>query len=267
MLLSRYATAAVADRVWSAWEARRDVGGEAFGPVLAFFARVDPARATELGERALARARAGEDREAPAGLAEAARLLPSPAATLQPLLLQALDDDDARIAGPAARALGPSGSRAALPRLWRRLERFHAVWQGRAGELRGRSIDPERRFDAWLESALSGAITGGSAWLVDPGTFDRLEALLVTEYEKAQLRVVRRDWAADRLPLRVSRSDGFDLSIEIAHYRFDSLGALRAKLAQFPRGTRFGWVQGELQPGDEAAVLAALASFDARVER
>jgi hypothetical protein len=265
-LLSRYATASVADRVWSAWAAKRDVGGDALGPVLAFFARVDPARATELGESALARARAGEDPEAPSALTTAARLLRSPSAAIEPLLLQALDDDDPRIAERAASALGHSGSPAALPRLWRRLERFHAVWQGRGAELRGRSVSPERRFDAWLEAALARAIVYGSAWLSDAGMFERLEALLVTDSEKAGLRTVRTDWAADRLPLRMSR-EGFALSIELAHYSFDSFDAFRAKLAQFPRGTRFAWLPGDLLPGDEEAVFALAASRDAKLER
>src|SRR5262249_38907192 len=134
-LLSRYGSAAVAERVFVAWSSRRndpshrDDATDVEGPLLAYFTRVDPARAEGLALAALARARQARSL---ATLVDAPELHMGP--PIERALLEALDDD-AVLASSAASALKSSGSAAALPRLWRRLERWSAAWRGKADEL------------------------------------------------------------------------------------------------------------------------------------
>ena len=268
-LLVRYATAAVAGRVWAAWKSRREVAYDVTGAVMAFLGRVDPERADELAQGELARARAAGPDRVP-GMDELDRAAEfGMAPPIERALLDALDDRDPRVAATAAGALARSGSAAVEPRLWRRLERWNAAWRDRSKDLRRKRFfdDSPNQYEADLEGALWRAIATGSAWLTDAAGLARLDALVLTKSEKQQLAYMRGNRAADPIAIHLSRYDDGTLSATVAQYRFDSVEALEAKLALFPRGARFVCGPHSALPADLLRIEAFLAARGMRLER
>ena len=255
-LIARYATTDVAARVRAAWTppGRADVAGA----LLAFFTRVDPAIAEELAQGDLAHARATGSIDA---LAHAAGLGMGP--PIERALLDALDERDTNLAAAAARTLATHGSPAAAPHLWRRLERWHAEWRGRSSEL-VRGFPGPNDGEIALEDDLGTAIIGGAGWLTDGAALARLDALLVTRSAKQRLASAREEWATGRIAIRFSRDDDDARATMVAQYVVDSMAELQAKLAQFPRGTRFAWQPIWRLPRDAATVAAIEAFVTAR---
>jgi hypothetical protein len=163
---------------------------------------------------------------------------------LEELLVAKLDDPSDDTAGAAARALSKHGSAAvAAPALWKRLERFHTAWKDRAAELRYSFLNnSDSSLQARsLETALRRAIPTAWGWHCDAACFRRLSSLLVSAEEKAELDA---HIIANPITLSVGRLSVDQLVVRVAQYNLDSLAALEAKLAQFPRGTAFvvrGW--------------------------
>jgi hypothetical protein len=243
--------------------------------LLAYFARVDLARAEPLVEGLLARAREAHGQDGIHDLGTAASLLArhdasetaEGRAAIERALLEALDDDAPALAAGAAKSLRFWGSPAAQPRLWRRLARFHATWRGRAAELRAKVPGVGLRDDASLESDLAAAIARGSGWLADGAALERLASLLVSEFERRDARRMREGWKEGNTTLAVHRDYDGDVGAELAQYRVESLADLEKKLAQLPRGTRLTFQPYLLTPEDEARTEAIASKHGLRIER
>jgi hypothetical protein len=79
-------------------------------------------------------------------------------------------------------------------------------------------------------------------------------------YVQSSRIVGEPEWATGRIAIRFSRDDDDARASMVAQYVVDSMAELQAKLAQFPRGTRFAWQPIWRLPSD-AAPIAAIEAF------
>jgi hypothetical protein len=170
----------------------------------------------------------------------------------QQAAVEALDDADSDVERSAAEALGRWGTADAEGALWSRMERFHDEWSGRAGDLR-RTPDYESEGSRAIsfEPSLAQAIALGSGWICPPEKLARLSRLVLTDYHRGQVKNWMEQWKAGTFQISSGWSPADAPTFSMIGYADLSEDQLRAKLAQFPRGTRFAWLiwmPGQIQP-------------------
>jgi hypothetical protein len=221
--LARYGTKAALPRVKAIYESQKQ---PCQPQLLAYFVRVDPAYAD-----AVLHAKPW-DMHAPAPMCtvqyfnQTAPLAMSPG--LEQYIAAYLMHSDVYVKTTAAHTLGRYGSASALPKLWETLRYFHDWWQGKDAEL-------EKNGEAAvLELELASAIARGSGWLATPTELRQIESLCTGRRCVMEAQSGLQMWDA---PLRIDVRDG---QYQVAQYSgLQTLAELEAKLAQFPRGTKF----------------------------
>ncbi len=152
----------------------------------------------------------------------------------------------------AAHQLGLYGSPAALGPLWDSLRYFHDWWKGKQPELE------QNGEGVHLEVELRNAIARGANWLATDTDLRKLESLCTS---RQCLGETQQDLATWQQPLRIDfagPSGGW--RARVAQYSdIRSPAPLEAKLAQFPRGTRFVLAADQA----DAAALERLQRFAA----
>jgi len=140
----------------------------------------------------------------------------------------------------AAHQLGLYGSPASLGPLWDALRYFHDWWKGRQAELEkdGEGIH--------LEVELRNAIARGANWFATETDLRKLEALCTSGQCVGNSREDLATWQQPILIQVTNYPDGWRGGV--AQYSGLTMGALEAKLAQFPRGTRFRIVADQADP-------------------
>lgn len=249
-LAERYATAAVSPQLRAAYEGR--VGRMACDPqsaLLAYWLRVEPAYGAGLVEKALASRK--ETRCYNSLLTAVAALHVS--RELERVAVASLDDPDSALASDAAGMLGVYGSAEARDALLRRFERWHDEWAGREKELSARDESDPAAAPSRTEGALLRALTNSPAWLADAEMLDRLRLLCVTKSCLGEAESVRGQFGP-AITVFFNPSDGSVSSAVLAQYNSISWEALKAKAAQFPKGTTFTWDSDS--PGTEAEARA-----------
>jgi hypothetical protein len=234
-LLQRYATAAVASRVFSAVGGKLDaMACQPKTALLAYFLRVDPKTGLDLVNRALA-VRQGTACYTTI-LTGVAKLAMAP--PLEAIAIAHLEDPSPAVVGNAAEMLGRYGSPAALPSLRAAFERWHAAWVGRADLLRQQPMlqSPEVREHSTVEWRLLEAIVTGAAWLTAAPEIEAVRGWCVSDNCVAN--------AGGMIERSLSRRinvvyDPDQVLIIMAQYELESMAAFERKLAQFPRGTTF----------------------------
>jgi hypothetical protein len=101
-------------------------------------------------------------------LSDVARL--QPAAVLQQIAVEALEDADAEVVSDAANTLAIVGDADSKSSLWQRLLRWHQEWAGHKDELVFVPGRDRRADDRFVDEALLSAICTGAGWLLDPET-------------------------------------------------------------------------------------------------
>jgi hypothetical protein len=192
---------------------------------------------------------------------------------LESLAVEFLNDPDPEVVIDAAALLGQRGSAAVETALWQRLEKWQQEWSGRAAELRGNlRYDEPAGKQHMLEVTLRRALAEAPGWLMDAKKLERLARLCVSAQDRAEVERMKQAWDGV-ISIGFAPSDSGWGSAEVAHYRLDSLAALKNKLAQFPRGTRFKWQpynEGQLEEEKEKLFLglkAFLAERGMRLEK
>jgi hypothetical protein len=135
--------------------------------------------------------------------------------------------------------------------LFTALERWHGVWKDHLNERAGPNA-PQLE----LESALTTALTFGSAWQASAVDLERVRQLCVTDACREDMaRSIAR---ADRTEIRISYIGDYG-GIELAQYYDLTLARLEARLKLYPKGSVFTL---NLQTNDPKA--AAMASAQIR---
>lgn len=267
-LVARYGSAAIYDRVRKVYG---DKGGswacDLQASMLAYFVRHHPEEGTQLVNHALdAREHTRCYRTV---LSDVARV--HMVAELERIAVARLDDEDLEIATDALRLLRLHGSAVSEQVLWRKFERWRAVWKDRVGELTvaesGAQTDPHVRF----ENSLVDALVYGRNWFTGPQKLKRLRTLCLTEPNRAVVDYLLKGWdepvaiqfsvgTETEFPsARPSRQRGtptYD-SWHVAQYWAHSLAELKTLLARFPAGTTLSFPAGMLTDARAEEELAA----------
>lgn len=206
--------------------------------MLRYFLRVDPAYGARQVSASL---RARKDTHCYSSLLQSlGRELPA----TQQIAIEALDDADPEVVQDAVQALGRWGSTDAEPALWTRLRGFHQEWIGRE--------DAERQ--ASLEQALVFAIAGGTNWICPPEKLARIAGLVSTRGQCLQIESWIKQWKQGPALINPNWFPEDNRTFSVLQYTSLTEEQLRAKLAQFPRGTQLLWQF--WQPGQISAPVS-----------
>ena len=243
-LLARYATPAILPRVRTAWLENSSAWScEVQAPVLAYFLRTDPAFGAQAMESAQSLAN-GTRMPCYSGLLGAvARAYTS--TELAAAAVRSLDDPDPAVVLDAVATLAKFGSADAEDPLWKRFEKWHNAWKGRAAEMQKPPIGiaPELAAQLRMQSAFTSALGTAPGWLADAAKLKRLQALCLTEQERKLVGSMISLAEAPKKRLSFEPGMAIRWTIEVAQYRnLSTLDAVKAKLAQFPKGTVFLWI-------------------------
>jgi hypothetical protein len=261
-LIARYGTAAILPQVTEKLDPK--IGKWACAiqdPLLAYVLRVNPVEARPRIEQAIA-AR-GEDFSAcNHGLFQDISEIHSDP-VLEEIGIKSLNDPDPEVVMTAATMLGKFGSAAAEPALWQRYASWCARWAGHESQLdiTFGDHDEEKTDQLGLGENLMSALTTGKSWLSDKS---RIQRLSLTKVRRIQRRLDQylKIWEAPSLTISIRHSPGpYPFHAQVAQYDFQTLDALKEKLAQFPSGTKF---QVNISPAGSSAgdqTLSELRTF------
>jgi len=242
-LLFRYADSDVWPEIAS--KVTEKVGTWACEPqdtMLAYALRTDPGIAAPLIERAVA-ARGEEANACRHGLfSEIGKLWTDP--VLEELAIKGLADSDPQVVRDAATYLGNYGSVNAEQPLWERYEAWTKHWTGREREMRyvlgGENPNAEQ---AGVGESLARALATGVGWLSDPSQLRRIQQLGVGQNisqisENALAASSQHPLVIVCIAIGIPEEP---YRFALAQYDLHSTDALKTKLREFPRGTKFLW--------------------------
>jgi hypothetical protein len=241
-LIARYATAAILPQVTEKLDPRIGKWGCVIqNPILAYLLRVSPASARPRIEQAIA-ARGEEFSACNQELfQEISEIHYDP--VIEEFGIKALDDPDAEVAMTAATMLGKFGSPDAESALWRRYASWSAKWTGRESQLDitfGDGLN-DKGYQLGLGENLVQALATGKSWLYDKAKLQRLSELSkVKRIHQQQLDRYLKLWEEPAISMSFEHNpEPYPFHAQVAQYEFQSLDALKEKLAQFPSGTKF----------------------------
>jgi hypothetical protein len=225
--VARYATAKALPRVRAIYESQQD----ACQPELvAYFVRVEPAYADLIFHSHAWDMHAPPPRCTVQYFNRTAPLAMGP--PLERYLTAYLMHSDVHVKSTAARILERYGTASALPAIWDAFRYFHEYWNGKKAELErlGEGVQ--------LEVGLRNAIGHGRGWLATEAELHRIESLCVSG---TCIGETRQDLESVKPPLHIEiTGQPQGVMGRVAQYfALDSIAAIEAKLAQYPRGTRF----------------------------
>ena len=243
--IALYATPKALPRMRSIYESQQE---RCQPELLAYFVRVDPAYAERVFH---SHAWDMHTPPPPCTLQYFHRIPPlamNPA--LEQYLAAYLMHSDVYIKSTAAQVLARYGTVSALPRLWETYRYFHDYWNGKGEELR------QNGQGVGLEVDLRNAIARGRGWLATETDLRLIESLCISD---RCVQETRQDleYLKPPLPLEIV-TQPFGMTGRVAqYYAFESVAAMEAKLAQYPRGTRFVLSA----PGPSAKTAAEILRF------
>jgi hypothetical protein len=254
-LIARYATDAILPQIIERLDAK--IGKWACGiqdPLLAYLLRVSPVSARPRIEKAIA-VRGEEFSACNHALFQAiSEIHYDP--ILEEIGIKSLNDPDPEVAQTAATMLGKFGSPAAESALRERYASWTEEWTGRENEL-DKSFAAEldkNVYQIGLGLNLMQALATGKAWLADKAALQRLAQQTKVRRVRHQLDGYVKTWEQEPHTIFID-SSRFGFHARVAQYEFQSVGALKEKLTQFPTGTTFSLV---ISPTDSSAGQTAV---------
>jgi hypothetical protein len=228
-LIGRYSTNATSLRVKAVYETaagRWDCAIED-GLVL-YFLRVEP----EYGVQRLAAAPSSCMTESIPAVMQMKRW-----GVIETSVIAQLNNPDLNRARQAAETLSKYGGDKAEAALWERLRRFHQLWSSRENELTDRRGMPRDASDAMgFQYGLVESLARAQGWLLSDEQVTQLENLTLGSQRD---NVKQYHWTS---PVELSLDLLFDGQVraDINHQYFSGdVASLRAKLGQYPGGTKF----------------------------
>jgi hypothetical protein len=205
--------------------------------LLRFILRVSPETGVELVRASIAdRTRTSCGKYLLQNLGD--QLLPA-----QQIAIEALNDPEPEVVNSAVVALGNWGSAEAETPLWERLQRFHQEWASRANEVRiSPEFDTPGRSAFNLEQSLTQAILGGHGWICPPDKLAGLSELVLSDYDLREVKRATEEWQNRPFQISAAWSPEENPRFQVLHSADLDEEQLKAKLAQFPSGTRFEWL-------------------------
>ena len=249
-LIGRYSTKAILPRVKSVYETAPGqwdcVSEDGF---VVYFLRVDP----DYGVKRLTQAPSFCMTNALPAVIRMHRW-----SEVEPGIIARLNGPDLSRARQAAETLAKYGSTQAEKTLWDRLRKFHEQWSERGNEL---SMRPGMRADAneavGFQFGLVEAIGKAPAWLLTDDEITKLESLTLGQERD---NVKQWHWTST---VNVDVNFGGDQIIaSMNQYTATDVASLKAKLAQYPGGTKL-WLNIFGSPEHVASVHAAIADIAA----
>jgi hypothetical protein len=225
-LIGRYSTKAILSRVKSVYESAPGqwdcVTEDGF---VVYFLRLDP----DYGVKRLAQAPSFCMTNALPAVIKMHRW-----SEVEPGIIARLNGPDLNRARQAAETLSKYGSTQAETSLWDRLRKFHEQWEERGNEL---SMRPGMRTDAneavGFQYGLVEAIGKAPAWLLTDDEVTELESMTL-----GQERDNVKQWHCTS-PVNVNVSFvGDQIIASVNQYTATDIASLKAKLAQYPSGTK-----------------------------
>lgn len=158
----------------------------------------------------------------------------------QPVAIKGLNDPDMEVAQDAALALGHWGTPESEPALWTRMEEFHRAWAKKEGELRSVPDyrDPASRA-LGLQQNLVYALCAATSWICSPEKLARLEALALTEHQRAEIDGWIKLNKQEPVPIQASWFPEDRPTFIVLQYQALTEDQIPEKIAQFPRNVRF----------------------------
>ena len=215
---------------------------------LAYLLKFDAENARPLAEQAFKGASEGKS-GCHFSFQNIARSVTSP--ILTELAVNAIGDPDTQVTNDALIYLMAYGDKSAEEPIWNRYVEWSEKWRGRADTLEGRqagSMGGSPEIGVGENLAL--ALIANQGWLATPDLIARVIEKCVGEQMCGQVKQLAG--RANATPLSVSAyRSGPNENYEIAQYSAKSLELLEAKVAQFPRGTRFSLTETSPQNQDQ----------------
>jgi hypothetical protein len=253
-LIARYAGVAILPRVLEILDAKIGrCGCEIQAALLAYVLRVNPEAARPRIEKASVARRENDSGCYRDLLRDIAAIHYDP--LLESIGLRVLDDPDEEVAGKAASLLADHGSAAAEFALWRRYEKWCKRWVGRELQVNLQAVAAQRlnesgRDEVSVGRSFARAIAEGDGWLTDEAKLQRLKTMSKVPTIQSDIDRSLEQWHRSPLALAIiscgpkssAQSDVADFDrfwAKVAHYTFYAFDELKAKLSQFPRGTKF----------------------------
>jgi hypothetical protein len=207
-------------------------------PLLAYVLRVSPSTARGLIDKAIAARGKGFSACNHSLFPAVSEIHYDP--ILEDIAIQSLDDADPEVAVGAASMLGKFGSPAAESALLRRYARWSEQWAGREAQLDRIFSDglSAETYQLGLGLNLTQALAMGKSWLTDKTALQGLAQQTTVRRVRQQLEDDIKLWQEDPLTISIDLSSS-RFYARVAQYEFQSMDALKEKLAQFPSGTKF----------------------------
>lgn len=231
--------------------------------MLAYALRVDPKIAAPLIERAIAARGEGKNACRRGLFTEIGKLWTDP--VLEDSAIKGLADPDPQIAQDAASYLGNYGSAEAAKPLWDRYEAWSTEWSGREKEMRfvfGEQ-NPNAQ-QAGLGANLAQVLATGVGWLSDESQLRRIQRLGVGQNISQITETALAAWSKRPLVI-VCIASGVPADpyrFALAQYELHSTDALKTKLRQFSRGTKFLWDSSNCDSSAEVEnILGEISQF------
>lgn len=262
-LIARYATAAILPQITEKLDPKIGKWACAIqNPILAYVLRVSPVSARPRIEKAIAARGEGFS----ACNHELFQIVSEIHydSLLEDMGVESLNDPDPQVAMTAATMLGKFGSPAAESALRQRYGSWSAQWVGHESQLDITIADGvnDRVYQLGLGLNLMQALATGKAWLSDKTDLQRLSHLTKVRRIQQQLDGYLKMWEDPVVSISYEHgSEPFPFHARVAQYEFQSLDALKEKLAQFPSGTVFFLSRPSVESPSNDQTCAELRTF------
>jgi hypothetical protein len=209
------------------------------GAALAYLVEFDPVSARPLVERAVKERGKGKSACNRSVFQDISLYATDP--ILADVALETLDDPDPQVTMDALIYLISYGDKSVEQPVWGRYVEWSDKWRNRADVLESREAGSVGNWeDIGLGENLARTLVENQGWLATPDLISRVLGRCVGEQMCTQLKQIADQAKSGPGPYPISAyRSGRNENYQVAQYNLKSLELLEAKIAQFPRGTRF----------------------------
>jgi hypothetical protein len=221
------------------------------GAALAYLVEFDPESARPLIERAVKERGKGKSACNRSVFQDISLYVTDP--VLTDVALEVLDDPDPQVTMDALIYLMSYGDKSVEQPVWSRYKEWSDKWRNRADVLESREAGSVGRWqEVGLGENLARTLIENQGWLATPDLISRVLERCVGEQMCTQLKQIADQAKSGSGPYSISAyRSGRNENYQVAQYNPKSLELLEAKIAQFPRGTRFSLIPTSPQNQDQ----------------